>query len=107
VLRDSERLALRLVLHNDIARGRLAYLAYALASRPFGRRSFIHVDGLRSIRRSYRRSELSGLVQPPWQAGGAFPARILLTRSAPPAGGGPAPSAAERDRPGRMRASAP
>ena len=79
LLSDSERLARRLVLHSDIARGRLAYTAYAVASRPFGRRSFIHVDGLRSIRRSYRPGELAELVPAPWQARPSFPARVLLT----------------------------
>ena len=78
LLADSQRLARRLVVHNDIARSRLAYLAYALVSRPFGRRSFVHVDGLLSIRRSYRRDELAAAAGAPWQVQTAFPARLLL-----------------------------
>jgi len=96
LLRDSELLARRLVLHSDIARGRLAYTAYRALMGPFGRHSFLYVDGLRSIRRSYRPGELADLVEPPWQAVAAFPARVLLTRLAdapvlparPPVGAG-------------------
>lgn len=80
---DSELLARRLVVHNDIARSRLAYSAYALGSRPFGRRSFVAVDGLRSIRRSYRGEELAAMVQPPWQVVDQLPARLLLLRAMP------------------------
>lgn len=75
---DSRRLARRLVVHNDIARSRPAYAAYAVASRPFGRRSFIHHDGLLSIRRSYRPAELAGSVGPGWRVVEQAPARLLL-----------------------------
>lgn len=80
LLADSDRLARRLVVHNDIARSRLAYAAYRVASRPFARRSFIHVDGLRSIRRSYRVGELAEVVTEPWRVTGQCPARVLLLR---------------------------
>jgi 2-polyprenyl-3-methyl-5-hydroxy-6-metoxy-1,4-benzoquinol methylase len=80
LLADSDRLARRLVVHNDIARSRLAYAAYRVVSRPFGRRSFIHIDGLRSIRRSYRVAELAEAVAEPWRVAGQFPARVLLLR---------------------------
>jgi len=78
LLADSERLATRLVVHNDLARSRPAYLAYAAVSRPFGRRSFVHVDGLLSIRRSYRRAELAAVAGRSWRVAPAFPARLLL-----------------------------
>lgn len=77
---DSERLARRLVVHNDLARGRAAYAGYAVVSRPFGRRSFISIDGLRSIRRSYSPAELRALVPTPWRVQPQFPARLLLVR---------------------------
>lgn len=78
LLSDSGRLARRLVVHNDIARGRAAYAGYAVVSRPFGRRSFISVDGLRSIRLSYRPAELREVVPAPWRVQPQFPARLLL-----------------------------
>jgi 2-polyprenyl-3-methyl-5-hydroxy-6-metoxy-1,4-benzoquinol methylase len=83
LLDDSARLATRLVVHNDIARSRLAYLAYAVASKPFGGQSFIHVDGLLSIRRSYRARELAARVSGPWSVRDQFPARLLLLADEP------------------------
>lgn len=82
LLSDSERLARRLVIHNDIARGRLAYAAYAVASRLLGRRSFIRYDGLLSIRRSYRPRELASVVGADWRVVEQFPSRILLVHEA-------------------------
>jgi 2-polyprenyl-3-methyl-5-hydroxy-6-metoxy-1,4-benzoquinol methylase len=79
VLRDSERLAGRLVLHSDIARGRLAYGAYALATTGTFRGSFIHADGLMSIRRSYRVDELRKVVPAGWRVESPWPFRLLLT----------------------------
>jgi 2-polyprenyl-3-methyl-5-hydroxy-6-metoxy-1,4-benzoquinol methylase len=78
LLSDSEQLTRHLMLHNDIARSRLAFAAYAVTSRPFGRRSFIYVDGLRSIRRSYRSEELAAAVEGGWQVSRQFPSRLLL-----------------------------
>lgn len=82
LLADSVRLARRRVVHSDIARSRPAYLGYAIASRPFGRRSFISVDGLRSIRRSYRPAELAAVVPEPWRVTRRAPARLLLVLDA-------------------------
>lgn len=79
LLSDSARLAQRLVLHNDIARSRWAYLGYAVASKPFGHGSFIHVDGLLSIRRSYRVGELAAALPVGRSAVSPFPARLLVT----------------------------
>ena len=80
LLGDSERLARRLVVHNDIERRGWAYAAYAVAARPVARGSFLLVDGLRSIRRSYRPEELAALVGPPWTVESQWPARLLLVR---------------------------
>jgi hypothetical protein len=80
VLADSRALSRRLVIHNDLARGRLGYGVYAAATLPFARRSFIHQDGLLSIRRSYRPPELRAIVAPGWQVRPMFPQRLLLTR---------------------------
>lgn len=77
LLADSERLAARLALHSDLRRSALAYHAYALATRPLARSSFLHADGLLSIRRSHRPHELTG-VRPGWSVRAAAPFRLLL-----------------------------
>ncbi|NHC15835.1 methyltransferase domain-containing protein [Motilibacter deserti] len=82
LLADSAALARRLVVHNDIERSRLAYSAYAVATRPLARRSFLHVDGLLSIRRSYRRDELAARVPAGWRVERQRPYRLLLVREA-------------------------
>ncbi|MEV4702413.1 class I SAM-dependent methyltransferase [Actinoplanes sp. NPDC049316] len=79
LLADSVTLARHLVIHNDLSRGRAGYGVYAVATLPFARRSFIHQDGLLSIRRSYRRRELQAVVPPGWQVRSMFPQRLLLT----------------------------
>jgi len=84
LLRDSAALAGRLVLHNDLERNALAYAAYAVATTPGRRRSFLHVDGLRSIRRSYRQDELRTIVPDGWAVDRRFPMRLLLSRSTGP-----------------------
>ena len=84
VLADSEQLARRLALHNDLRRSALAHGAYAVVTRPLARSSFLHDDGLLSIRRSYRLDELVG-VRPGWTVSAAPPFRLLL-RHEPGAG---------------------
>jgi 2-polyprenyl-3-methyl-5-hydroxy-6-metoxy-1,4-benzoquinol methylase len=79
VLADSESLATRLVIHNDIARGRIAYSGYRVATTGTFRGSFIHDDGLLSIRRSYRPDELRAVAPPGWRVETSFPFRLLLT----------------------------
>ncbi|GAA2892965.1 hypothetical protein Acy02nite_40330 [Actinoplanes cyaneus] len=82
LLADSQLLARRLVVHNDLSRGRAGYGFYAAATVPFACGSFIHQDGLLSIRRSYRRPELQAVVPPGWQVRSMFPQRLLLTHAA-------------------------
>lgn len=83
LLADSERLARRLVVHNDIARSTLAYGAYRAATIPLARASFVHYDGSLSIRRSYRPGELRSAVHdvgadPRWHVATPVPFRVLL-----------------------------
>ena len=85
LLTDCEHLARRLVVHNDIARSPVAYAAYFVATLPFMRgsrpdASFIHDDGLLSIRRSFRPAELAALAPPGWHVRAQFPFRVLLRR---------------------------
>jgi 2-polyprenyl-3-methyl-5-hydroxy-6-metoxy-1,4-benzoquinol methylase len=77
LLADSEQLAGRLALHNDLRRSALAHHAYAVATRPLAGSSFLHADGLLSIRRSYRPAELAD-VRPGWSVRSAPPFRVIL-----------------------------
>jgi 2-polyprenyl-3-methyl-5-hydroxy-6-metoxy-1,4-benzoquinol methylase len=79
VLDDSARLSRRLVLHADIERARGAYLVYRAATWPWRRRSFVHVDGLLSIRRSFTRRELAAVAPAGWRVARQRPFRLLLT----------------------------
>jgi len=67
LLADSARLGERLSLHSDIARGRLAYAAFAVAALPVAPGTFLRVDGLTSIRRSYTPAELGSRLPHPWR----------------------------------------
>jgi 2-polyprenyl-3-methyl-5-hydroxy-6-metoxy-1,4-benzoquinol methylase len=80
VLDDSSRLATRLVLHADIERARGAYLAYRAATWPWRTRSFVHVDGLLSIRRSFTPGELVDVAPRGWRVVRQRPFRLLLVR---------------------------
>lgn len=65
LLTDSQALARRLSLHNDLRRSIAAYALFSLAGLPF-RGSFIRKDGLTSIRRSYTPQELTAAAPPGW-----------------------------------------
>lgn len=78
LLADSEALTRRLALHNDLLRSRVAYAVFNRLSRLAGTESFLRTDGLRSIRRSYRPSELAAAVPKGWRVRPVFPFRLLL-----------------------------
>lgn len=86
LLADSEALARRLVVHNDISRSPVAYAAYSVATLPWLRRhpeaTFIRDDGLLSIRRSYRPRELAAVAPPRWRVARHFPYRLVLLHDA-------------------------
>ena len=65
-LNDTSALATKLALHNDIRRDDFAYLGFFPTALLF-RRSFITVDGLISIRRSYLPEELRRVVPDAWR----------------------------------------
>jgi 2-polyprenyl-3-methyl-5-hydroxy-6-metoxy-1,4-benzoquinol methylase len=77
LLADSERLARRAVVHNDIERGRLPYVGYQVGITPLAPGSFLRTDGLRSIRRSYTLVELADAVPPGWRVERQSPFRLL------------------------------
>ncbi|WP_245674323.1 class I SAM-dependent methyltransferase [Actinoplanes rectilineatus] len=84
LLADSRALARGLVLHNDLARHPAGYHLFAVATLPLARGSFVHQDGLLSIRRSYRRPELQTVVPTGWRVTSMFPQRLLLTHDGTP-----------------------
>lgn len=77
VLRDSELLTNGIALHSDIARGRIAYGAYAVGILPLAPGSLLLTDGLRSIRRSYTQEELAAALPRGWEAQHPHPFRLL------------------------------
>ncbi|SDT14758.1 2-polyprenyl-3-methyl-5-hydroxy-6-metoxy-1,4-benzoquinol methylase [Friedmanniella luteola] len=79
VLDESRRLGRELVVHSDLRRSRAAYLGWSVAARPAARDSFLHTDGLRSIRRSYTPAELAAVVPDGWVVQPQLPFRLLLT----------------------------
>lgn len=93
-LQDLEEVATRRVICSDIERSRLGYLLFSMATAPFFRDSFIRADGLLSIRKSFTRAELRGVLPPGWRVERQTPFRLLALKD--PSGGTP-----ERER--RMR----
>lgn len=80
VIADSDALATRLSLHADIARGRIAYAAYAVGITPLAPGTFLRTDGLRSIRRSYTAQELAAALPDDWAVEQPVPFRLLAVR---------------------------
>ncbi|GAA3339698.1 class I SAM-dependent methyltransferase [Curtobacterium pusillum] len=81
-LADSELLASSRVLHSDIRRSPSAYRAYAVGSTFVAAGTFVRVDGLRSIRRSFTLTELRDVLPSGWRAESASPHRVLAIRDA-------------------------
>lgn len=81
-LSASSLLSRGIVLHSDIARSRLAYGLYAVGITPLAPGTFLRTDGLRSIRRSYTRSELAEVLarEMPgvWSVSEPVPFRLLV-----------------------------
>lgn len=79
-LADSEHLATSRVIHSDIRRSRAAYRSYAIAAPLVAAGTFVRVDGLRSIRRSFTVPELRSALPAGWVAEAAAPHRVLAVR---------------------------
>ena len=77
---ESEELAGVLSVHSDIARSRLAYAAFAVGALPVAPGTFLRVDGLRSIRRSYTADELRARLPDGWDVRTVGPFRLLAVR---------------------------
>jgi 2-polyprenyl-3-methyl-5-hydroxy-6-metoxy-1,4-benzoquinol methylase len=81
-LADSAALAASRSLHSDIRRSPEAYRAYALGSAVVAAGTFVRVDGLRSIRRSFTLPELRDALPTGWRAEQAAPHRVLAIHDA-------------------------
>ncbi|WP_430593120.1 methyltransferase domain-containing protein [Humidisolicoccus flavus] len=77
LLRDSAALTRGVALHADIERGPIAYAGFSLGSLPLAAGTFIRVDGLRSIRRSYTAGELHATLPAGWTTHRPAPFRLL------------------------------
>lgn len=74
---DSRTLSRGIVIHSDIARGRLPYALYAVGITPLAPGTFLRTDGLRSIRRSYRADELARALGEGWRVSRPAPFRLI------------------------------
>lgn len=79
ICRDAEMLADDLVIFSDIERSDIGYLCFRSIAPLLFHNSFIVADGIRSIRRSYRRNELQKLLPDGWHVKRQFPFRLLAT----------------------------
>ncbi len=79
VCSDAEMLAADAVLFSDIERSRIGFLLFATIAPLLFRNSYIVKDGLISIRRSYRLTELRNELPGGWMANRRFPFRLLAS----------------------------
>lgn len=78
ILDQARVLATKSVIFNDIERSDIGYVLFAIFSKLFFRRSFVPVDGLISIKRSFTKKELEQVTSKNWQVKRLFPFRLLL-----------------------------
>lgn len=81
-IHDSEVLAGSLCVHSDIRRGRTAYVLFSIAALSLAPGTYLRVDGLRSIRRSYRTDELHARLPRQWSTEPIGPFRLLAVMHA-------------------------
>ncbi len=66
-LETVSQLTRKKAIMNDIKRHILAYVGFALLTWPLRYHSFLHIDGLRSVRRSYTNHELEHYLPEKWK----------------------------------------
>jgi 2-polyprenyl-3-methyl-5-hydroxy-6-metoxy-1,4-benzoquinol methylase len=76
LLADVAFVTKKVAVMNDLRRNIFSYFGFALATFPIKYHSFIHIDGLRSIRRSFRAKELEKIVPSGWKVRHVFPLRM-------------------------------
>lgn len=74
---QSTQLCRRRIIFNDLQRSYTAYLLFSCFIAPFFRRSYAGSDGRLSIRRSYTKSELTGILPAQWTVYRKFPFRLI------------------------------
>jgi len=77
ITQHARQLSRHQVLMNDIRRSDTAYALYYMGTRIIPKTSFIHIDGLLSIRRSFAQDELRKLLPANWQVERPYPFRLL------------------------------
>lgn len=77
VTQHAQQLSRHQVLMNDIRRSDAAYALFYMGTRLIPKVSFIHIDGLLSIKRSFTQDELSKILPEDWQIERPFPFRLL------------------------------
>lgn len=79
LLKEAKSLSSGKIIFSDIERSKIGYTLFNIFSRLFFRNSFITIDGLTSIKRSFTRDELRSLAPADWKVKRMFPFRLLLT----------------------------
>jgi 2-polyprenyl-3-methyl-5-hydroxy-6-metoxy-1,4-benzoquinol methylase len=79
ICKEAEQLATKKVIFNDLRRSDWAYLLFFIFSKLLFRNSFVSVDGLISIKRSYTFKELSAIAPDGWSVERLFPFRLVLS----------------------------
>ncbi len=77
--KEAEQLATQKVIFNDLERSDIAYFLFFIFSKLLFWNSFVSVDGLISIKRSYTFEELSRLAPNGWKVYRVFPFRLILS----------------------------
>jgi len=77
VCSDAEKLAQTKVIFSDIERSAIGYMCFKTIAPLLFRNSFIVADGVRSIRRSYKKDELDQRLPNTWSVRRQFPFRLL------------------------------
>lgn len=77
VCSDAEKLAQKRVIFSDIERSAIGYSCFRIIAPLLFRNSFIVADGVRSIRRSYKKDELDRRLPDTWSVRRQFPFRLL------------------------------
>ena len=76
---EAEQLATKKVIFNDLKRSDLAYALFYIFSKILFWNSFVSVDGLVSIKRSYTFEELKEIAPDGWKVRKLFPFRLILS----------------------------
>lgn len=76
--RDAAEVCTGVVVLNDLRRSPVAWILFAIGTLPIRWNSFIHKDGLTSIRRSYKLVEIADLLPEKWEVKRVFPFHYAL-----------------------------